>query len=135
MIPFVLKQFPITWAAGASGFVGGGDLVVVGFDFANGDAISKIIVANGKARLTADPTLKCPVLNQTITGVTADAVGAVVQALHYGATCTVPPTSATKVTIIGSKDVQRSQIPPNDVIGTNAAKKATALIPMGGPAG
>ena len=38
--------------------------------------------------------------------------------------------SITKVTIMGSKDVQRSQIPPNDVIGTSTAKKASALIPM-----
>jgi hypothetical protein len=131
LVPFQLKQFPITWAANASGFAGGGDLAIVGFDFANGDPITKIIVSNGKAKQTANPLLKCTALNQTITGVSADTVGNVVHVIsNYASGCTVPSTSFTKVTIIGTKDVQRSQIPPNDIIGTNLAKKATALIPM-----
>lgn len=36
----------------------------------------------------------------------------------------------TKVTLIGSKDVQKSQIPPNNVIGTNLPKRASVLITM-----
>lgn len=40
----------------------------------------------------------------------------------------------TKVTLIGSKDIQKSQIPGNLVMGTNSPKKASALISMAPPA-
>lgn len=130
-VPVQLQQFPITWAASASGFVAGPDLAIVGHDFANNDVIVKMVVANGKAKVTGSPTVKCPALNRTITGVTASATGGVLTVIpDYAAGCTVPATSSTKVTIIGTKDVQQSQIPPNAVIGTSKPKKATALIPM-----
>jgi hypothetical protein len=134
LVPFKIAQFPITWAAHASGFVGGGSLAVVGYDFANDDVITKIVLSNAKAVQTAAPTLKCAALNQTITGVKAGPTGNVLAVIpQYDEGCTVPPTSSTRVTIVGSKDVQRSQIPPNDVIGTSAPKQAVALIRMTPP--
>jgi hypothetical protein len=134
-IPFQLSSFPLTWAASAGGALFGPDLVITGTDFANDDVIVKIVVANGKAKLTSNPLIKCPVLNQSITGVTANSVGTVVKVIAgYATGCTVPPTSLTKVTLIGTKDIQKSQIPGNLVIGTNLPKKASALISMAPPA-
>lgn len=131
LIPFSLRSFPITWAASAGGFVLGSDLVVTGADFANDDVIVKVVIANGKAKVAGNPLAKCVALNQSITGVTASATGGVLTAvLGYGAGCVVPPGSLTKVTLIGSKDVQKSQIPLNAVIGTNLPKRAIALITM-----
>ncbi len=130
-LPYALSSFPLTWAASASGSVFGSSLVIGGADFANNDVIVKIVVANGKAKLSSNPLVKCPALNQSITGVTADALGNVLSAIpNYATGCTVPTNSFTKVTLIGSKDVQRSEIPPNPVIGTSLAKKASALISM-----
>ncbi len=131
LIPFRLASFPLTWAASASGATFGPDLVIGGSNFANNDVIVKIIVANGKAKVTGNPLVKCPALNQSITGVVADGVGAVVTVIPaYATGCTVPPNSLTKVTLIGTKDIQQSQIPPNVIMGTNLPKKASALITM-----
>jgi hypothetical protein len=133
-VPYQLRQFPITWAAAASGFVAGNDLVIAGHDFANGDVLAKVTLSNAKAKQTANPTLKCVALNRTITGEVATATGDVlIGVADFDAGCTVPPTSVTKVTIMGSKDFQRSQIPPNDVIGANLAKKATTSVVMAAP--
>jgi hypothetical protein len=134
-VPTQLQTIPITWAARAEGFVAGGDLVIAGHDFANDDVIVKLVIANGKARQTANPLAKCTALNQTLTGVTASSTGGVLVVVPAFATgCTVPSTSITKITIIGSKDTQRSQIPPNPIIGVNAPKKAAALVLMAAPA-
>ena len=133
-IPFKLSSFPLTWAASASGVVLGSSLVIGGSDFANNDVIAKIVVVNGLAKLSSDPLVKCPALNQSIIGTVADALGGVLAVIpDYATGCTVPPTSVTKVTIIGTKDIQRSEIPPNPVIGTNLPKKASVLIPMRPP--
>ena len=95
------------------------------------DVIVKVVIANGKAKVAGNPLVKCPALNGSITGVTASATGAVLAAVAgYASGCVVPPGSLTKVTLIGSKDVQKSQIPLNAVIGTNLAKKASTLITM-----
>lgn len=135
LVPFALKSFPLTWAASAGGAVFGPDFVITGTNFANDDVIVKIVVANGKAKLTANPLVKCPALNQSITGVAANSTGTVVKVISaYASGCTVPSTSVTKVTLIGSKDIQKSQIPGNLVIGTNSPKKASALISMAPPA-
>ena len=134
LVPYQLRSFPLTWAASAGGVLFGPDLVITGNNFANDDVIVKIVVANGKAKVTGNPLVKCPALNQSITGVTANNTGAVVKVISgYAAGCTIPPTSLTKVTLIGSKDIQKSQIPGNLVIGTNLAKKASALISMALP--
>lgn len=131
LIPYALFSIPLTWTASAAGGVLGSDFVVGGSDFANNDTIVKIQVANGKAKVTGSPTVKCPALNQRITGVVADATGGVISVIaNYASGCTVPSGSITKVTLIGSKDVQKSQIPPNAIIGTNAAKKASVLVTM-----
>jgi hypothetical protein len=130
-LPFLLSAYPLTWAAAANGGVIGSSLVIGGSDFANNDVIVKIVVANGKAKSSTNPLVKCPALNQSITGVTADGLGNVLTVVsNYADGCTVPSNSVTKVTIIGSKDVQRSEIPPNPVIGTSLPKKASVLIPM-----
>ncbi len=128
-IPFSITSFPITWAASAAGSVSGSTLAIIGSNFANNDVIVKIVVANGKAKVTGNPLVKCPGLNQTILGTTATATGDVLAAAST-AGCTVPSGSLTKVTLIGTKDIQRSEIPPNAVIGINAPKKATAIITM-----
>ena len=133
-VPFQLKQVPITWAAGGGGFVFGDAFVITGHDFANDDTLVKVIVSNLKAKQTANPLLLCPALNQTILGQHADSLGRVQIVIPtYASGCTVPSTSSTRVTIIGTKDVQRSQIPPNDIIGTSLPKKSIALIPMTNP--
>lgn len=130
-IPYSLSSFPLTWAASASGALLGSSLAIGGTDFADNDVIVKIVVVNGKAKLSSDPLVKCPALNQSITGVTADALGNVLSVIaDYATGCTVPTSSFTKVTIIGTKDVQRSEIPPNPVIGTSLPKKASVLISM-----
>ena len=130
-LPYKLSSFPLTWAASASGALLGSSLVIGGTDFADNDVIVKIVVANGKAKLSSNPLVNCPALNQSITGVTADALGNVLSVIpDYATGCTVPTNSFTKVTIIGTKDVQRSEIPPNPVIGTSVAKKASVLISM-----
>lgn len=119
-------------SAGGARF--GPDLVITGTDFANDDVIVKI-VANGKAKVAGNPLLKCPALNQSITGVTANSTGTVVKVISgYATGCAVPSTSVTKVTLIGTKDIQKSQIPGNLVIGTNLPKNASALIAMAPPA-
>ena len=134
LVPFMLSSFPLTWAASAGGFVSGGDLAVTGFDFANNDTIVKLILSNAKAKVLGNPLLKCPALNQTITGLVASGHGGVLTIIgNYADGCTVPSTSSTKVTIIGTKDVQQSQIPPNAVIGTNLPKKGLGLILMSAP--
>ncbi len=131
LIPFALSSFPITWAASAGDFVSGPDLVITGADFANNDVIVKVVIANGKAKVAGNPLVKCLALNQSITGVTASATGGVLTAVAgYANGCVVPPGSLTKVTLIGSKDVQKSRIPLNAVIGTNLPKKAITLITM-----
>ncbi len=130
-LPYALSSFPLTWSASASGALLGSSLAIGGTDFANNDVIVKIVVANGKAKLSTNPLVKCPALNRSITGVTADALGNVLSVISdYAAGCTVPTNSFTKVTIIGTKDVQRSEIPPNPVIGTSLPKKASVLISM-----
>ena len=130
-IPYRLASFPLTWAASAWGTPYGPDLVITGNNFANNDVIVKIIVANGRAKVAGDPLVKCPALNQIITGVVASGTGVVTKVIAgYATGCTVPPNSLTKVTLIGTKDVQQSQIPPNVVMGTNLPKKASALITM-----
>ncbi len=130
-LPYALSSFPLTWSASASGALLGSSLVIGGADFANNDVIVKIVVANGKAKLSSNPLVKCPALNTSIMGVTADALGNVLSVISdYAAGCTVPANSFTKVTIIGTKDVQRSEIPPNPVIGTSLPKKASVLISM-----
>ncbi len=131
LIPYQLTSFPLTWAASAGGVPFGPDLVITANNFANNDVIVKVIVANGKAKVAGNPLVKCPALNQIITGVVADGVGTVVKVIPaYATGCTVPPNSLTKVTLIGTKDVQQSQIPPNVIIGTNLPKKASTLITM-----
>lgn len=136
LVPFQLKQVPITWAASGGGFVFGDAFVITGQNFANDDTLVKVVVVNGKAKQTANPLLKCTALNQTILGQHADGVGQVQIVIPtYASGCTVPPTSSTKVTIIGTKDVQRTQIPPNDIIGTNLPKKTIVTIPMTNPGG
>ena len=126
-LPYALSTFPITLAASAGGSVSGSTLLIAGHDFANNDVIVKIVVAN--AKVTGSPLVKCPGLNQTILGTTATATGDVLAAAST-AGCTVPSGSLTKVTLIGTKDTQRSEIPPNPVIGVNAPKKAVATITM-----
>jgi hypothetical protein len=128
-LPYLISTFPVTWAASAGGFVNGTTLAIIGSDFANNDIIVKIVVANGKAKVTGSPLVKCPALNQIILGTTATATGDVLAAVD-DIGCTVPSGSLTRVTLIGTKDVQKSEIPPNPVIGTNLPKRATALITM-----
>ena len=130
-LPYSLSSFPLTWTASASGALFGPSLVIGGTDFANNDVIVKIIVANTKAKLSSNPLVNCPALNQSIVGVTADALGKVLSVIpDYATGCTVPTNSFTRVTIIGTKDVQRSEIPPNVVIGTSLPKRASVLISM-----
>lgn len=131
--PFSYYALPITWAANITAQVVGSDLVITGSEFANHDAILKVMIKNPKAKVTGTTTA-CPALNRILTAADvgpADGVGTFTFTVSdYAAGCTVPSGSTLKVIAQGSKDVQKSQIPGDGDLGINAPKKATGILVM-----
>lgn len=131
--PFSYYALPITWAASISAQVVGSDLVITGTEFANDDVILKLLIKNAKAKVTGTLTA-CPALNRIVTAAEigpADGVGTFTFTVpNYAAGCTVPTGSMLKVVALGSKDIQKSQIPGEPDLGMNKPKKATGILLM-----
>lgn len=131
--PFSYFALPITWAASISAQVVGPDVVITGTEFANDDVIAKLLIRNPQAKVTGTTTA-CPALNRTLTASqvgAADGVGTFTYTIpNYAAGCTVPAGSSLKVIALGSKDVQKSQIPGDPDLGMNKPKKATGVLLM-----
>lgn len=131
--PFSYYALPITWAASISAQVVGSDLVITGTEFANDDVILKLLIKNAKAKVTGTLTA-CPALNRIVTAAEigpADGVGTFTFTVpNYAAGCTVPTGSTLKVVALGSKDIQKSQIPGEPDLGMNKPKKASGILLM-----
>ena len=131
--PFSYYALPLTWAAQLFAQVQGSDLHVGGFEFANDDVITKLIIKNSKATITGTTT-PCPALNRVVTSAgvgPADQVGNFdYYVTDYANGCTVPSGSVTKITALGSKDIQQSQIPGEPALGTNLPRKASYALVM-----
>ncbi|MEY3360840.1 MAG: hypothetical protein RL531_559 [Actinomycetota bacterium] len=131
--PFSYYAVPITWAASISAQVVGSDLVITGTEFANDDVILRLLIRNAKAKVTGTTTA-CPALNRIVTAAEigpADGVGTFTFTIpDYATGCTVPTGSMLKVVALGSRDIQKSQIPGDPDLGMNRPKKATGILLM-----